>query len=174
MQPNPYANEGQGQFVDEEEYDEEPEVEEVIPPNESGYQSEIRNGVVTAKPQPEQQAEEAPASQEPKPPAMEGSKEPSGQEEPQQEEIPPEVKKQLTGLIQGLEGAMTNGTPVEELAVQILTMAPPEQLKPFADTPINQLAMDISNIVPGTLLASYNGRKYLSQLQAVLKEKITS
>lgn len=86
--------------------------------------------------------------------------------------MPPEVREQLEGLVQGLEAAMTNGQSPEELADTILQVAPAEQLKPFAETPINQLAEDISNVVPGTLLASYNGRKYLQALQEVLSQRI--
>ena len=189
-QPNPYQppyhqpdpdGVGQGMFVDENENENENEneveVEEVSPQNESAFQTEIRDGVVTtkppSKPHVEEQDEPVSAFGQEKPPAVEGPKESSYQEvEPLEQEIPPEVKKQLMGLIQGLENAMTSGTPVAELADQVIAAAPAEQLRPFADTPINQLAMDVSGIVPGTLLASHSGRKYLSQLQTILKQKI--
>ena len=167
----PYSNMGHGEFADEG-YEEEEnyDIQDAGPEDEGAFETEIRDNVVTAKPRPAPQSEPepeptpAPASSAPKPPQMEAPK--------SADDIPPEVRQQLEGLIQGLESAMTNGQSPEELADTILQMAPAEQLKPFASTPINKLAEDVSSIVPGTLLASYNGRKYLQKLQDVLSKKI--
>jgi hypothetical protein len=161
-----------GAFADEEYDEEDYDVVDAGPPDEGSFDSEVRDGVVTAKPRPqakpEESAVEAPESSEPKPPQVEAPQQ-AGETEA---EMPAEVRQQLEGLIQGLESAMTNGQSPQELAETILQVAPAKQLRPFATTPINQLAQDISEIVPGTLLASYNGRKYLQQLQTVLSQKI--
>lgn len=163
-----------GAFVEEEE-EYEDDIQDAGPPDESYFESEVRDNVVTAKPRPQysEPAEQAPASSAPKAPQI-GSAQNASAPEESSDDMPSEVRQQLEGLIQGLESAMTNGQSPEELAATILQMAPPEQLKPFASTPIAQLAEDISNIVPGTLLASYNGRKYLQQLQNALSAKIGS
>ena len=169
---------GQGGYVDDEYEEEEDDIVDAGPEDEGSFDSEVRDGVVTAKPRPTQEskpqesAAEAPASSQPTTPQVAAPQEAAQQESQGGEEMPPEVRQQLEGLIQGLESAMTSGQSPQELADTILQVAPAEQLRPFATTPINQLAQDISEIVPGTLLASYNGRKYLQQLQAVLSQKI--
>lgn len=169
---------GQGGYVEDEYEDEYDDVVDAGPEDEGAFDSEVRDGVVTAKPRTkpesttEDQTEEAPASSQPKVPQVESHQQPSPQKSEGEDEMPPEVREQLESLIQGLENAMTNGQSPQELAEAILQAAPAEQLKPFATTPINQLAEDVSSVVPGTLLASYNGRKYLQQLQAVLSQKI--
>lgn len=186
-QGQPYYEPPQQEQYNESSYEdyEEEEDDDVVdagPQDEGTFDSEVRDGVVTAKPKPrsktetgpeqEQSTATAPESSQPKPPQVETSQQPSQGSSDDAADIPPEVRKQLEGLIQGLENAMTNGQSPEELANTILQVAPAEQLRPFATTPINQLAEDISNVVPGTLLASYNGRKYLQQLQVVLSRKI--
>ena len=169
---------GQGPYVDDEYEDEEDEIVDAGPQDEGSFDSEVRDGTVTAKTKPaseykpQEPATEAQESSQPKPPQVEAPKQPSQATPESEPEIAPEVREQLESLIQGLENAMTNGQSPQDLATTILQVAPAEQLKPFATTPINQLAEDISNIVPGTLLASYNGRKYLQQLQTVLSQKI--
>jgi hypothetical protein len=178
QQQNSYAppyqeqyNVGQGAYVDDD-YEDEEEFIDSGPEDEGSFNSGDRDDVVTAKPGSEQTAAPAPASGQPKPPQVGAPQKSRQQSSDGEAEIPPEVRQQLEGLIQGLESAMTNGQSPEELADTILNVAPAEQLKPFATTPINQLAEDISKVVPGTMLASYNGRKYLQQLQAILSRKI--
>jgi len=185
QQPAPYRNPGYGppgaeanaQFVDDD-FEEEEEFEEGGEPQE--FETEVQDGVVTTK-APQAKPEAEPAQAAPETPAIgpesgeaASASEASSSEaqRSEAESLTPEQHDRMTAMIQGLENAMTSGTPPEQLAESILKVAPAEQLRPFAKTPINKLADDISDIVPGTMLASYNGRKYLSALQAVLSTKI--
>jgi hypothetical protein len=88
------------------------------------------------------------------------------------EKIPPDVAEQMKAMISGLEESMTNGVPPNVLAGTIMQVAPPEQLRPFAQTPIQQLVADIQQVIPESMLASYQGRKYLSALQVELSKLI--
>ncbi|MHC4716338.1 MAG: hypothetical protein ACYS5V_05160, partial [Planctomycetota bacterium] len=170
--PFPQPQGPYSEFVDNELDD---EIYDAGPPDEGSFGPEAQNVAVASEPQPSEPVEPAPASSIPTPPQMEGAtEEKTSASEASSDDIPPEVRQQLEGLVQGLESAMTNGQSPEELAVTILQIAPAEQLAPFASTPINQLVEDIGKIVPGTILASYNGRKYLQQLQKVLSQKVSS
>jgi hypothetical protein len=165
--PFPQPQGPYSEFVDNELDD---EIYDAGPPDEGSFGPEAQNVAVASEPQPSEPVEPAPASSIPTPPQMEGAtEEKTSASEASSDDIPPEVRQQLEGLVQGLESAMTNGQSPEELAVTILQIAPAEQL-----TPINQLVEDIGKIVPGTILASYNGRKYLQQLQKVLSQKVSS
>jgi hypothetical protein len=82
--------------------------------------------------------------------------------------MPPEIREQFQMMIAGIEDAMANKMPPAELAATISKIAPPDQLMPFAQTPIDQLIAGMAQIVPETRLASYNGRKYVAGLQSAL------
>jgi hypothetical protein len=81
--------------------------------------------------------------------------------------------QQMKVLIKGLEESMTNNVPVETLAQTISNMAPPQQLKPFVDTPLAQLIGEISQVLPGSPLATYQGKKYIGALQQALRKFVS-
>jgi hypothetical protein len=84
-------------------------------------------------------------------------------------EMPPEIVEQFKMMIGGIEDSMRSKMPPQELAATISKIAPPEQLLPFAQTPIDQLVSGMVEIVPETPLASYNGKKYIAALQGALR-----
>lgn len=89
---------------------------------------------------------------------------------PAQPDLPPgvtreQVLEQIKSLVEGIEAAMNDGVPTDQLAASIARLAPPDQLLGFAQTPTSQLAMQLSEVVPDTLLTTYNGRQYLGALQ---------
>jgi len=94
-------------------------------------------------------------------------------EAPDMTSVPPEAMQQMKVLIKGLEESMTNNVPVETLAQTISNMAPPQQLKPFVDTPLAQLIGEISQVLPGSPLATYQGKKYIGALQQALRKFVS-
>jgi hypothetical protein len=84
-------------------------------------------------------------------------------------EMPPEIAEQFKMMIEGIEKSMRDKMPPQQLAATISKIAPPEQLMPFAQTPIDQLINGMVEIVPETPLASYNGKKYIGALQGALR-----
>jgi len=86
--------------------------------------------------------------------------------------IPPEALQQMKVLVKGLEESMVNGVSPATLAQTIISMAPPEQLRPFVDTPVGNLANEISQVSPGSPLTTYQGKKYVGQLQQELRKVI--
>jgi hypothetical protein len=151
-------------------------VRATVPPATSSYSMgtspEAKNPQITAE---EVERIHSPSTPEPPRPAPAAPAAPPAQ--PQQppvstEKIPPEVAEQMKAMISGLEESMTNGVPPNVLAGTIMQVAPPEQLRPFAQTPIQQLVADIQQVIPESMLASYQGRKYLSALQVELSKLI--
>jgi hypothetical protein len=88
------------------------------------------------------------------------------------QQVSPEAMQQMKVLVKGLEESMNSGASAEALAKTISSMAPPEQLRPFVDTPLSQLMNEIAQILPGSTLATYQGRKYISALQQELRKII--
>lgn len=86
------------------------------------------------------------------------------------QQIPPEALQQMKVLVKGLEESMNNGVSAAMLAQTIAPMAPPGQLKPFADTPIGILINEIAQVSPGSPLTTYNGKKYIAALQQELRK----
>jgi hypothetical protein len=83
-----------------------------------------------------------------------------------------EAKAQALAMIQGVEEAMNDNTPPDQLAAIIAQMAPPDQLVPFATAPLEQLVDQLVSISPGTMLGTFAGRQYLATLQASLQRTL--
>jgi hypothetical protein len=83
-----------------------------------------------------------------------------------------EAKQQALAMIQGVEEAMNDNTPPDQLAGIIAQMAPPEQLVPFATAPLEQLVDQLVALSPGTMLGTFAGRQYLATLQAALRRAL--
>jgi len=157
-----------GRFVDDD------EVEEAGPaPETEQLRSQVGpDGVIRADVPPVQNSQGFGGIQhDAKGPVVEPESQP--EEQPQQTQparMPPEVAEQLKAMVSGLEESMRNQVPPETLAQTITKMAPPEQVRPFAHTPIQQLVTDIQQIMPESLLITYQGRQYLQALQASLSQ----
>jgi hypothetical protein len=98
---------------------------------------------------------------------------PTAPRQPQQPDLPPgvtheQVMEQIKSLVEGIEAAMNDGVPTAQLASNIARLAPADQLLGFARTPTNQLAAQLADVVPETLLTTYNGRQYLGSLQQAM------
>jgi hypothetical protein len=87
-------------------------------------------------------------------------------------QIPPEAVEQMKVLVKGLEESMNNGVSPQVLAQGISKMAPPDQLRPLVDTPLAQLIGEISAVLPGSPLATYQGKKFVGALQQELRKII--
>ena len=87
-------------------------------------------------------------------------------------QVPPEAMQQMKVLVKGLEESMNNQVPPETLAKTISSMAPPDQLRPFIDTPLNQLISEISQVMPGSSLSTYQGKKYVGAIQQEVRKLI--
>jgi hypothetical protein len=109
-------------------------------------------------------AEEAPHAARPRP-QQPGAAQPPGSQ-PMTEE---EAKKQAVAMIQGVEEAMNDNTPPDQLAGIIAQMAPPDQIVPFATAPLDKLIEQLIALVPDTMLGTFAGRQYLSSLQTSLR-----
>ena len=86
--------------------------------------------------------------------------------------VPPEAIEKLKVLVKGLEESMNNAVPADVLAQTISTMAPPDQLRLFVGAPTAQLIGEISQILPGSPLVTYKGKKYVEALQQALRKII--
>jgi hypothetical protein len=75
---------------------------------------------------------------------------------------------EIKSLVQGIESAMNEGVNPAELAGTIARIGPPDQLIGFARTPTGQLAEQLGEVVPDSLLTTYNGRQYLGKLQQAI------
>ena len=92
---------------------------------------------------------------------------------PQQPQMPQmtqeEAAEQARALVAGVEEAMSDNTPPDQLAQLIVKVAPPDQLTPFATVPLAELVDKMVQIVPDTMLATFSGRQYLGALQTSLR-----
>jgi hypothetical protein len=80
-----------------------------------------------------------------------------------------EAAEQARALVSGVEEAMADDTPPDQLAQMISKVAPPEQLAPFATAPLAELVDKMVQVAPETMLATFAGRQYLASLQASLR-----
>jgi hypothetical protein len=87
--------------------------------------------------------------------------------------LPPEIIDQIKNMILGIEESMKSGVAPEQLVETLLSVGTMEQLTPLAVVSLDELVAQISEIVPGSMLTSYNGRKYLTQFQNSLKSKLS-
>lgn len=116
-----------------------------------------------------------PAGPVPQSPRMQGPAQQSHGVRPEAQStqnVPAEAMKQMKVLVKGLEESMNNGVTPVGLAQTIISMAPPDQLQPFINAPIGNLASEIAQISPGSPLTTYQGKKYIAQLQQELRKVI--
>lgn len=170
QQPMPYQQQS-GRIVDDGVDDEYEEVEEEV---EDGADAQ---GVSSNEGRPE------PAGPAPEVPPLRSPVRPDGVVTQQRPPIPAPVRaevpkepmpqaeaEQLRVLVKSLEGAMNNGVNPAMMAQTIASMAPPDQLRPFVNTPIEQLMGEVAQVSPESQLATYAGRKFLLALQQQLKQ----
>jgi hypothetical protein len=87
-------------------------------------------------------------------------------------QVPPEMLEQMKVLVKGLEESMNSGVSPAALAQGISGMAPPQQLRPLVDTPLAQLISEIAQVLPGSPLVTYQGKKFVGALQQELRKII--
>lgn len=82
-----------------------------------------------------------------------------------------EISDGIKMLVDLIEGSIKNNAPPGELADIIIQMAPAETVAGIANMSIDAIVEQVEKVVPGSMLASYAGKKYLKQLQAAVQKR---